>query len=387
MDEIPQASRAGLLTKRSLVIASHAIEQAALAETSTESAVVLAMFQRLPYFEREHGVYAKIAARALVTIVGMVDTSRPDLPHGITPILLRSDEALAREWSVVVLSSRFGASVVAQDLEDVNPDAVSLESSRLFHGRWGLRRDEAYAETVRMRDLLGDRLPPAVRRQIDQILASAEEPPAVEVEQRAEAVVRGLVARLQRQRDEAARIAEADEQGRGHDRDPDTGLHTSAAITPWLGASADTVALGLVLLRISALQNVGERYGIRAGIHTGQNIADLIKSELRPVDRAVRLSATDFLLIKPAVSQEMLATTAGRVVERINELRFTYPFVETHCTSTRLLTRRRPLPLAAMRSQLELTVGHYEWPPANGNLGDMLATTAEHVLPAGNWYR
>ncbi len=90
----------------------------------------------------------------------MVDSGRPDLPHGVTPVLLRADENLAREWSVAMLTPTFGGSVVAQDLDDVDPSATSVEAARRFQGRRGFRRDEAYAEVVRLRDALGDRLPP-----------------------------------------------------------------------------------------------------------------------------------------------------------------------------------------------------------------------------------
>src|SRR5689334_16051180 len=133
--------RAGVLSKRALVTASHAVERAALAEGAGADTVVFALFQRLPYFDRERVLYAKIARRAAVTVVGMVDSGLPDLPHGVTPVLLRPDEPMAREWSVAVLSPTFGASVVAQDLDEVDPQAATVERARLFSGRWGLRRD------------------------------------------------------------------------------------------------------------------------------------------------------------------------------------------------------------------------------------------------------
>lgn len=60
------------LTKRTLVTISHALEQAALAATEDGPMVVLALFQRLPYFERERQVYQRIASRAAATVVGLV---------------------------------------------------------------------------------------------------------------------------------------------------------------------------------------------------------------------------------------------------------------------------------------------------------------------------
>nr|CEL23076.1 sensor histidine kinase [Kibdelosporangium sp. MJ126-NF4]CTQ90213.1 sensor histidine kinase [Kibdelosporangium sp. MJ126-NF4] len=384
-DETLPTQRAGLLTKRSLVIASHAVERAALTGIGQAPMIVIAMFQRLPYFERERRVYARIAAQASVTVVGMVDTTRPDLPAGVTPVLLGKDEDLAREWSVVVLSPRFGASVIAQDLEEIDPESAALEAGRLFHGRWGLRRDEAYAETVRMRDVLGDRLPPSVRRRIDEILASTNEPPSIEIEQRTEAAVGDLVQRLTGQRAKAARVAQERDQAEGVHNDPETGLNTLAGLTSWLGTSTDTVPLGVVMVRIAAMAHLTERHGTRASIHTGQNVADLLRSELRPVDRAARISTTDFLLIKPAVSIDMLEATTTRVCERIKELERDYPFVELDCLSTSMLTRRRPLPLDPMRSQLDLAVNEYEWPPVTGDLADLPGWPL-HQHQHSNWF-
>ncbi|OZM73416.1 sensor protein [Amycolatopsis antarctica] len=364
MHEPSSAARAGLLTKRSLVIASHAVEHAALADIDLGDAVVIAMFQRLPYFDREREVYAKIAARAAVTVVGMVDQGRPDLPPGVTPVLLRPDEWLSREWSVVVLSPTFGASVIAHDLEDVDGQGVSLESSRLFRGRWGMRRDEAYAEVVRLRDLLSDRLPPMVRQRIDATLNSVLSPAALDIEQRAEAALRHVSGRLQVQREEAARAIEQVRQERGHGRDPGTGLHTLASIEPWVGVAADTVSLGLTLVRVDELADVHARFGTRAGIHTEHNIAELLRHDLRPLDRAVRIRTEEFLLIQPAVTERVLDDTGRQINDRLSSLQATYPFVELNPSIASTLTRRRPLPLPALRAQLPAVAHAPVWPRA-----------------------
>ncbi|WP_372664822.1 DICT sensory domain-containing protein [Amycolatopsis kentuckyensis] len=353
--------RAGLLSKRALVTASHAVERAALAEGAGADTVVFALFQRLPYFEREREMYAKIARKAAVTVVGMVDSGRPDLPHGVTPVLLRPDEPMAREWSVAVLSPTFGASVVAQDLDEIDPQATSVERARLFRGRWGLRRDEAYAEVVRLRDAMGDRLPPAVRRTVGDVLASVETPAEVDIESRAEAALRHVASRLDAARASAPVPA-------GPAVDPETGLDTLAGITPWLGDATDTVPLGLVLVAVDDLAAVERRHGPRVRMHTAQNIADLLRRGLRPLDRAVRLGPGEFLVVQPAVPAAELAARSRHWESRLAALHATYPFVDLHPRTTTLLTRRRPLPLQKLRAQLREVPAVTLWPPSQGSL-------------------
>ncbi|RDI23134.1 sensor domain-containing diguanylate cyclase [Lentzea flaviverrucosa] len=339
-------ARAGLLTKRTLVIASHAVEQAAVTGDGTEPLIAIAMFQRLPYFERESEVYRRIAALAEVTVVGMVAGQRPDLPAGITPVLLHQDEELAAEWSVVVLSPRFGASVVATDLGEMDLNGTSLESARLFHGRWGFRREEAYAEAVRLRDALGDRLPPDVRRRLNAVLTNVVEAPATEVERRAEAMLLHLTSGMARARDRVERLTQRHADERADARDPWTGLHTSQSLESWLGTDrADTVELGLVLVRIPDLDEVESVHGSSAAVHTENNIADVLRRDLRPVDRAVRLSRKEFLLVLPAVPAQQVLAVADSVRTALASLDETYPHITVRAEVKIGSTTRRPLPL------------------------------------------
>ena len=101
------------LTKRALVTVSHAIEQAALATAEDGPLVVLALFQRMPYFARERALYERISRMAAATVVGVVGQTPGDLPAGAYPVALDEAEDLAREWTVAVLTPRFGAALVA----------------------------------------------------------------------------------------------------------------------------------------------------------------------------------------------------------------------------------------------------------------------------------
>ncbi|MEV1144083.1 DICT sensory domain-containing protein, partial [Micromonospora sp. NPDC049799] len=139
------------LTKRGLVTVSHAIEQAALATAEDGPLIVLALFQRMPYFERERALYERIAGIAAATVVGVVDAVPESLPAEAYGVVLAEDEELAREWSVVALTPRFGAALVAYDRAEVDPDAPTLEAGRLFDGGWSFRRDAALHEALRLR--------------------------------------------------------------------------------------------------------------------------------------------------------------------------------------------------------------------------------------------
>lgn len=307
------SARAGVLSKRALVTASHAVERAALAEGTGADTVVFALFQRLPYFEREREVYARIARTAAVTVVGMVDSGRPDLPHGVTPVLLRPDESMAREWSVAVLSPTFGASVVAQDLDDVDPQARSVESLRHVAARL-------------------EALSPAAAGPVDA----------------------------------------------------ETGLATLAGITPWLGDATDTVPLGLVLVTVDDLTAVERRHGNRIRMHTEQNIADLLRDGLRPLDRAVRLGPGEFLVVQPVVGPDELTDRSLRLERRLAALHATYPFVDLHPRTTTMLTRRRPLPLNTLRSRLRHIPATTLWPPSQGSLP---IAPRRPATRGGGWFR
>ncbi|MGC1211725.1 MAG: DICT sensory domain-containing protein, partial [Micromonospora sp.] len=218
------------LTKRSLVAVSHAIERAALATAEDGPLAVFALFQRMPYFARERAVYERIAARAAVTVVGMVGPSVPELPAGAYGMVLDEAEELAREWSVVALTPRFGATLVAYDRREVTP-AATLEAGRLFDGHWGFRRDEALHEVMRLRQAVADRLPAAARSALDDVVARVRDLPAAPGESRAEAAIRMMADRGERAYRAVARRAEPDGPA---------GLVDEPALRRWTGEEGVT---------------------------------------------------------------------------------------------------------------------------------------------------
>ncbi|MET8908041.1 DICT sensory domain-containing protein [Micromonospora sp. NPDC004551] len=331
------------LTKRGLVAVSHAIERAALAEAEDGPLVVFALFQRLPYFARERTVYRRIAARATVTVVGMVGAPPPDLPAGVYPVVLEETEDLAREWSVVALTPRFGASLVAYDRAEV-ASAETLEAGRLFDGRWGFRRDEALHDVIRLCGRLGERLPGPARAGLDEAVARVRDIPATPGESRAEAALRLLARRGER----------------AHRFEPGDALLDEPGLRRWTGVdgvtASGTLPVALIGLRVDEPAGTPERFGRRGAAREGQAVLAAVTGVLGPADRAVRLAENEFQLILPGRDEAAALAVVGRLREAVGGLAHSYPFVSYAVHAAVTVTARRPLPVADLRHALEWAV-------------------------------
>ncbi|RKN40708.1 histidine kinase [Micromonospora endolithica] len=359
------------LTKRELVTVSHAIERAALATAEDGPLIVLALFQRIPYFERERALYERIVRTAAATVVGVVDAAPETLPTGAYGVVLAEDEELAREWSVVALTPRFGAALVAYDRAEVDPDAPTLESGRLFDGGWTFRRDAALHEALRLRDRLTARLPESARAVLDEVLGRVRELPATPGEARGEAAIRLLVDRTER-----ARRA-------GHAPQPPVAGDGSATLLDepglrrWTGldgvTASGTLPLAVVGIRVDEPPGTPERFGRRSAAREAQAVLAALTAPLRPVDRAARLTGGEYLLVLPSLTEEQAVATADRVRESVAGLARSYPFVSYAVHAAVCVTSRRPLPVAAVRHALSWAVGE----------GVPVATVAPEHVPVG----
>ncbi|WFE97975.1 DICT sensory domain-containing protein [Micromonospora sp. WMMD987] len=338
-----------LLTKRSLVTVSHAIERSALATAEDGPLVVIALFQRMPYFLRERDRYRRIAAGAAVTVVGLVGETPPELPPGGYAVALAETEELAQEWSVVALTPRFGASLVARDRREVAV-AGTLEEGRLFSGRWGFRRDEALHEVIRLRAQLGDRLPPTALTAIDQVLRRVRDLPATPGESRAEAALRLM----------AGRVDRAHHGGPGRGGEPEEGapgLVDEPTLRHWAGTdgvtAAGTLPVALIGVRVGEPAGAPERFGRRSAAREAQAVIAALTAPLRPVDRAVRLAPDEYLLILPSLNRQEALAVASRVHTSVAGLARSYPFVSFAVHTAVTVTDRRPLPVADVRHAVD----------------------------------
>ena len=340
---MPDATAVQRLTKRTLVTISHAIERAALAAAEDGPMVVIALFQRLPYFERERRVYERIASRAAVTVVGLVAAEAPDLPAAAYPVLLDEKEELAREWTVVVLTPRFGAVLVAEDLERFQAGATTLESGRLFEGRSCFRRDEALHEVLRLRGLLSDRLPPAALSAMDAVVDRVRDLPATPGESRADAALRLFADRAERDHTRLRAGAH-----RAESTADDTDLAGEPGVRRWTGATGVT-ASGVLPLAVLAVRVTHAAAGSdgpigRTATRQHQAAIDLLLARLRPGDRATKVGEDDFLLFLPALGYDDAVAFAYGLVADFTAAGDRSAFLSATATVALTVTRRRPLP-------------------------------------------
>lgn len=345
------------ITKRTLITVSHAIEQAALAPTTAaEPMLMIALFQRLPYFERERAVYERIVDRATVCALAMV--ADPDEPGrdvaGAYTVLLHDSEELAREWSVVLLTPRTGAVLVAHDREELVPGADTLEHSRTFDGWWSFLRRDAHGEALRLRDELRDRLPAEALAAMDAMFDRVAGTPPDPSEARADASLRLVTAEMERarRRTDGFRQAEDDRV----ERDQLTGMFSVDYLQRWLGGSTSatgTLPLALVAIEVAELDGVYDRYGVRTGKQLLQSIAAEIRLPLRPMDRAVQLDDSTFLLVLPSLSEERAVQVCQQIWTGVTALGQRHPFVTPTTTMAIVVSSERPVPLDRLQSALE----------------------------------
>ncbi|GAA1873805.1 hypothetical protein GCM10009836_63530 [Pseudonocardia ailaonensis] len=335
-----------LYGKRLLVEISHAIERFAMAGPPGEPLVVIAMFQKWSYFEREVEVYRRIADSGALTIVGLAEDLPPRLPPGVRHALVDAQDPLAREWSVTVLGPHGGATLVARDLERVGSGAPTLEAGRQFRGRWSFRREDAYRQVLRLRSQL--RLPHETVAAIDRVLGDVVAVPEPLAQDQWDAPLRFLTERV----DQAERLrltAEerlADALEEGHDRDPRTGLHTVGFLDRWTrGLGEGTLPIGLVLLRVFGVSDLRARHGLRAELAALHGVADCVADMLGEVDKVVRLGRDDFLAVLPSWAPADVDRFGAEACVRVNRLSDHYPFVHLPGVAAATVTRRRPLPV------------------------------------------
>lgn len=335
------------MTKRTLVTISHAIEQAAVMAADDAPMIVFAMFQHGTYFERERDVYSRIAKASDATVVGGTGLELALPAAGVDLVPLNRHEALAREWSVVVLTPRFGAVLVAQDVEQVAA-ATTLEAGRLFNGQWHFRRDEALHEAARLRRTLADRLSASTLAAVDAVLDRARFLPSTAGEVRAEASIRLFAQRLERREQIDARPP------RPAGGQPE--LDDEAQLRSWAGADGITASgmlpVALIGIRLIHPDGLPRQMTRRTETMATIEVIRAVTAMLRPVDRAVRLGGDDLALTLPAVTHGDAVATAERLVSEIVALRGRHLYVPD-VTCVVLVTRDRPLPLDRIRAGLD----------------------------------
>ncbi|MCW2779266.1 MAG: hypothetical protein JWN17_2991 [Frankiales bacterium] len=129
------AGRADVRTasKKLLLPMSKHLERRAM--TDGEPPVVLSTFQSREHFTaRSAGRYARLTRRcALVAALGVGIGTRP--VGEVRGAEVAADDALAREWDVVVVGPHYAAALLARDQGDVGPDGARRFSFVVTHDR------------------------------------------------------------------------------------------------------------------------------------------------------------------------------------------------------------------------------------------------------------
>ncbi|MHC1562260.1 DICT sensory domain-containing protein [Actinomycetospora sp. C-140] len=358
--------RPSLVPKRLLVAVSHAIEKAVVSSPVTGSpTVVVALFQRLEFFERERVVYERLAEAGADVVVGFVRGEEHAPPRGVHTVLVDPDEKLADEWTVVAVGPRAGAFLVATDQHAYDARERDREASRQFAGRWGYAHAQAGAELARLRLALGTRLPEALVRRIDTLLgevmaaggevAGSGGTPA---EAWATASLAHMITRMQTAqagsralREQLADAHRAADAQRSAETDPSSGLPTPDFLERWSApGGAAELPVGLALVDVPGLGASFEEP--RAEYHAARKVAAALEQPLGPVDAAVRLNRREFLVVVPGASPRHLAGLGDEIAEQLELSSDGYPHVSLSAGVATIVTHSRPLPLDDLRVAL-----------------------------------
>jgi GGDEF domain-containing protein len=315
------------------------------------------MFQKASYFAREEAVYRDIAARGAVTVVGLAEDLPPRLPPGVRHCLFPGTDELAREWSVTALGPRGGATLVATDLETVDPGARTLEEGRRFRAGWSFRRADAYGEVLRLRSRL--RMPAELREDIDGVLHEVLSRPEPTHQDWWNVPLRFLAGRTAVVVDDRTRVSAA-LAAAGTDtaeRDPRTGLHTERFLRRWTAGLGGSLPVGLALLRVEGMAGLREQFGLRAETDALAGITACVQGLLGEGDRLVRLGEEEFLAVLPSWAPDRVLRFCEQACAGIAELEQVYPFVPLPAAAAATVTRSRPLPLDELRERVGKPAG------------------------------
>jgi DICT domain-containing protein len=388
-----------LASKRSLVAVSHAIESAVLTAPINEPTVMVALFQRLAYFDRERAVYQRLAGLGVHVVIGFCDGQQHDVPESVHGVVYDADDPLADEWSVVALSPRAGAFLVATDQHQFDPRERSLEASRQFSGRWGYSHTQAAVELARMRLALGGQLDPEVLKTIDGLLTKSMstggraagwggDPAEIwattslfHMTDRMQIARAGTPSLREQLADAHATVAARTSTP----LDPESGLVTFDFLAHWSNTSdVTTLPVGLGLFEVAGMTSDPVRTDPSAAYHAARRVAAALQQPLGAFDTAVRFSRRHFLIVVPGASSRHLALVCDTICEHLRLASHGYPDVSLAASVATVVTSSRPLPLTDLQLALERNRDAGEGPFVAGETatGDRIVVASPATTPA-----
>lgn len=388
-------------SKRLLVALSHTIEKAVMSGPLADPTVVVALFQRLEFFDREREVYERMAAAGVDVVVGFISGQEHEAPADVRTVLLDPEEPLADEWTVVALGPQSGAFLVATDQHAHDPDEREGEAGRVFSGRWGYSQAQAASELARLRLSLGDRLDPAAREVVDRLLGRAMPSggqPAMSAGSQAEVwattslhhmidAMRTAHTGTRELRDQLADAHSAVAARTAATVDPASGLPDRDFLARWAGPAQDgsPLTVGLALFDVAEMGGRAVAADARAAYHASHQVAAALTQPLGPVDAAVRLSSREFLIVVPGASTRHLAELCDAIAEQLELASGGYPDVPLRATIASTVTSARPLPLGDLQESLG-SLGDDDGPVEGGRAahGERIVVASSRLhAPAG----
>lgn len=147
--------RFGVYYKNTLVALCHALEDHILIEDSTP--LVITAFQQGKWYLQEAERYANIAQCSReIMIMAAPDTGFAEHPTSQLPnvdlVALNSDDPVAQEWHLIILSPEYTAMVLCQELSEADYGGGGIPASdieRKFYGLWTFE-PELVQETAKL---------------------------------------------------------------------------------------------------------------------------------------------------------------------------------------------------------------------------------------------
>jgi diguanylate cyclase (GGDEF)-like protein len=324
-------ARGVMSTKRSLIALSHAMERSLRVRPRGEpvtSSLVIGLFQRRGYFERERHRYEELAAAGATCVVAFRgDVS--GLPVGVHGVELAPGDPYCSTWALVVLDGSLGTTLVGQDAEDLAPHEGSFESARLFTAAWSFSRADAARDADRLLDHLAGSLPAGVVSEARLAMEAVAEVEAAVAEERLALVTEVLVGSLDRAHLRAGWLRqELDRSRRQSELDPMTGLYNRRYLDRFLaGAGAETPAtLASMLVDVDDLKGINDIHGHEAGDAAIVAVADTLSGSMRPHDVVCRIGGDEFLVLMPGLSPDLATAVADRTVAAVHDARLPDPW-------------------------------------------------------------
>ncbi|MCU1399077.1 MAG: hypothetical protein JWN62_2186 [Acidimicrobiales bacterium] len=281
---------------------------------------MVALFQRGAYFAPMARLYAELAELGQTVVVAYVGEG--DAAPGVTHVRLHEQDALAHEWSVIVLSPVVGAHVIGTDLEELDPEGRTLEGRRRFQATWGFDRLSSTEHARRILSGVRQMIPSEVAARIDAAIASAQTVSTTGAEAALGRAALSLTASIEAI---SVRLDNAktrlDRETQHATKDPLTGLMNREGLQRWLSGEAmngvDMPLVGVVMIDLDGFKAVNDTHGHDVGDVLLQAFADALTRCTRPTDIVIRWGGDEFVVICPGAEGDELVQLATRMVNTV----------------------------------------------------------------------